>query len=82
MFLGFILASVGKLQSYLNQGCRLSPRQMSDESSEDDESVRLTNSFSKMSTLVPPKLNGFHSEKNGSVNGYSAESSSSSEQDK
>lgn len=32
-FLGLILASVGKLQSYLNHGCRLSPRQLSDESS-------------------------------------------------
>lgn len=32
-YLGLILASVGKLQSYLNHGCRLSPRQLSDESS-------------------------------------------------
>lgn len=32
-FLGLILASVGKLQSYLNHGCRLSPRQLSDVSS-------------------------------------------------
>lgn len=32
-FLGLILASVGKLRSYLNKGCRLSPREMSDNSS-------------------------------------------------
>lgn len=32
-FLGLILASVGKLQNYLNKGCRLSPREMSDISS-------------------------------------------------
>ena len=28
-FLGLILASVGKLESYLARGCKLSPRQMS-----------------------------------------------------
>lgn len=32
-FLGLILASVGKLKGYLNKGCRLSPREMSDNSS-------------------------------------------------
>lgn len=32
-FLGLIFASVGKLQSYINRGCRLSPREMSDISS-------------------------------------------------
>lgn len=32
-FMGLILASVGKLKSYLNKGCRLSPREMSDNSS-------------------------------------------------
>lgn len=32
-FLGFILASVNKLQNYLNHGCRFSPRQLTDESS-------------------------------------------------
>lgn len=32
-FMGLILASVGKLQSYINHGCRLSPREMSDISS-------------------------------------------------
>lgn len=32
-FLGLILASVDKLKSYLNKGCRLSPRELSDNSS-------------------------------------------------
>jgi CTP synthase len=32
-FLGLVLASVGKLKSYLDHGCRFSPRQTSDESS-------------------------------------------------
>lgn len=32
-FVGLILASIGKLKSYLNKGCRLSPREMSDNSS-------------------------------------------------
>lgn len=29
-FMGLILVSVGKLKNYLNKGCRLSPREMSD----------------------------------------------------
>lgn len=32
-FLGLILASVGKLKSYLSRGCRLSPAQLSDNDS-------------------------------------------------
>lgn len=32
-FMGLILASIGKLRSYLNKGCRLSPREMSENSS-------------------------------------------------
>lgn len=32
-FVGLILASVGKLSSYLNNGCKLSPRVLSDNSS-------------------------------------------------
>lgn len=36
-FLGLILASTGKLKSYLEKGCRLTPSQLSDE--ESDESV-------------------------------------------
>ncbi|XP_069676513.1 CTP synthase isoform X2 [Periplaneta americana] len=36
-FLGLILSSVGKLPSYLARGCRLSPRQLSDDDSDDDD---------------------------------------------
>lgn len=82
-FMGLILASVGKLQTYLVQGCRLSPRQLSDESSEDDENHRfLVNSFKSSTTLVPPKLNGHHSEIASLTNGYGAESSSTDDQEK
>lgn len=83
-FMGFILASVGKLQNYLNQGCRLSPRQMSDESSEDEENLRFQKNFEKATTLAPPKLNGLPliyngNLTNGGTNGYSAESSGAEE---
>jgi CTP synthase len=90
-FMGLILASVGKLQSYLNQGCRLSPRQMSgtDESSEDDdETIRnLTHSMNKSTLLTPPKVNhhktnGFKGLNGHTRNGYSAESSSTEEAEK
>ncbi|XP_063701862.1 CTP synthase [Culicoides brevitarsis] len=37
-FLGLILASVGRLPSYLNQGCKFSPRHSSDDSASEDES--------------------------------------------
>ncbi|XP_008560929.3 CTP synthase [Microplitis demolitor] len=36
-FLGLILASVGKLKSYLARGCRLSPRNLSDNDLSDEE---------------------------------------------
>ena len=81
-FMGLIMASVGKLQSYLNQGCRLSPRQMSDESSEEEDVRYLTKTFSNSSSLAPPKTNGIHNGINGLINGYSAESSSTDEQEK
>ncbi|TMW53750.1 hypothetical protein DOY81_001155 [Sarcophaga bullata] len=38
-FLGLILASVGRLPSYIARGCRLSPRQLSDVSSDEEEYV-------------------------------------------
>ncbi|XP_012268722.2 CTP synthase [Athalia rosae] len=38
-FLGLILASVGKLQAYLARGCRLSPRQLSDNDSDEDDQL-------------------------------------------
>nr|CAD7612754.1 unnamed protein product [Timema genevievae] len=40
-FLGFILASCNKLQSYLHRGCRLSPRELSDDDSDDDSVLPL-----------------------------------------
>jgi CTP synthase len=84
-FLGLILASIGKLQTYLNQGCRLSPRQLSDESSDDEETMRmLSNCLKKSTLLAPPKINGIS---NGYSNGstgesYSAGSSSTDELEK
>ncbi|KRF99181.1 uncharacterized protein Dwil_GK17769, isoform B [Drosophila willistoni] len=38
-FLGLILASVGKLNTYIQRGCRLSPRQLSDASSDEEDTV-------------------------------------------
>ncbi|NP_001135804.1 CTP synthase [Nasonia vitripennis] len=38
-FLGLILASVGKLKSYLAKGCRLSPSQLSDNDSDEGSAV-------------------------------------------
>lgn len=38
-FLGLILASVGKLNSYIQRGCRLSPRNLSDVSSDEEETL-------------------------------------------
>lgn len=83
-FMGLILASVGKLNNYLNQGCRLSPRQLScDESSDEDETVRNLTNAVKTKLLTPPRINGHHKivngtngHVNGHSNGYSAESSS------
>lgn len=71
-FMGLILASIGKLQMYLNQGCRLSPRQLSDESSDDDETLNaLTTSLKKSALLLSPsKLNG-HAKLNGLPNSNS-----------
>ena len=40
-YLGLILASTGKLQAYLNRGCRLSPQtSMTDDEDEDEELVK------------------------------------------
>lgn len=37
LFLGLILASLGKLKSYMSKGCRLSPRNQSDVSSDEED---------------------------------------------
>lgn len=50
-FLGLVLASLGRLPNYIARGCRLSPRQMSDASSDEDEQAVAA----KMNNL---KLNG------------------------
>ncbi|XP_075164679.1 CTP synthase isoform X3 [Haematobia irritans] len=50
-FLGLILASVGRLPSYIARGCRLSPRQQSDASSDEDD-------FNLQAKLNSLKLNG------------------------
>ncbi|KAH8405260.1 hypothetical protein KR222_000693, partial [Zaprionus bogoriensis] len=51
-FLGLILASEGRLQSYIDRGCRLSPRQLSDASSDEDETLngvsRVTSTFAAL----------------------------------
>ncbi|XP_032597557.1 CTP synthase isoform X1 [Drosophila grimshawi] len=63
-FLGLILASVGKLESYIERGCNLTPRQMSDASSEEDETVQsMTNGFKALKTQKidnqsKPAING------------------------
>lgn len=84
-FMGFILASVGKLQNYINHGCRLSPRNLSDESSDDEElmkRLRGTNLSTPQNRIVPPlngRVNGFT---NGINSDFSAGSSSQDENDK
>lgn len=78
-FLGLILASVGKLQHYINVGCRLSPRNASDASSDDEESItKLANSMMKKTSLTVPHLNGHANGLNGYSNGSSASAESSS----
>lgn len=73
-FMGLILASVGKLQNYLNHGCRLSPRQLSDESS-DDETVNARNKVLQPPTHLINEMNG-HT--NGLLNGNLSHSASQS----
>ncbi|XP_014277610.1 CTP synthase 2 [Halyomorpha halys] len=48
-FLGLILASSGKLNNYLHRGCRLSPRDLSDEDLSDGEIVDLADSTGHLS---------------------------------
>lgn len=78
-FMGFILASVNKLQTFINHGCRLSPRNLSDESSDDEELMKRL----KGTTLNPPQT--FNGQQNGFANGNGVSSDSccsSSENDK
>ncbi|XP_033221884.1 CTP synthase-like isoform X2 [Belonocnema kinseyi] len=56
-FLGLILASVGKLKSYLSSGCRFSPAQLSDNDFDDDYPVESTNSLKVVSSTKPTNSN-------------------------
>ncbi|KAL4705963.1 hypothetical protein ACJJTC_019318 [Scirpophaga incertulas] len=58
-FLGLILASLSKLKSYLSKGCRFSPRNQSDVSSDEEEDLCLSDENDK--TVV----------ENGNINGVS-----------
>jgi CTP synthase len=83
-FMGFILASVGKLQNYLNHGCRMSPKNVSDEelSSDEEEMMRRlrTTQLNVAAAKDTLKVNGFA---NGSYSsGSGAGSSSQDEMDK
>lgn len=78
-FLGLILASVGRLPSYLNQGCKLSPRHSSDDSaSEDEDRMRLL--MPKMETLTI-NGNGYLHEINGIVDRSSSSALSANSSD-
>ncbi|EDW70325.2 CTP synthase isoform X4 [Drosophila virilis] len=57
-FLGLILASEGRLKSYIDRGCRLSPRQLSDASSDEDEILNGKSSPCKEIQSQPKLVNG------------------------
>lgn len=72
-FLGLILASVGKLESFLNHGCRFSPREFSDASSEDeDECLKRLSLYPKVTSEVPSKYEKLNGSQNGLTNGHAA----------
>ncbi|XP_030385669.1 CTP synthase isoform X4 [Scaptodrosophila lebanonensis] len=83
-FLGLILASVCRLDQYIMRGCRLSPRQLSDASSEEEDNVAgLTRSFraqkicssSNSSSSGSQQLLPINGHKNGTANGGSTSAS-------
>lgn len=85
-FLGLILAAEGRLQSYIDRGCRLSPRQLSDASSDEDETVnglpRITNNFETLK--IQDAAQDKNNEENSSIvnrhgHGWAAGSESTSE---
>ncbi|XP_055388258.1 CTP synthase-like isoform X2 [Condylostylus longicornis] len=55
-FLGLILASVGKLNNFIQRGCRLSPKQMSDASSDEDECLVKTSKIKKNGAVTSNNL--------------------------
>ncbi|KAH8296473.1 hypothetical protein KR054_006629 [Drosophila jambulina] len=72
-FLGLILASVDRLTQYIQRGCRLSPRQLSDASSDEEESVAgLAGATKSLRSLKLPST-----PKNGLSNGCNGSSSTS-----
>lgn len=53
-FLGLVLASAGKLNSYLARGCRLSPRDLTDnDSSDEDEQIDIVDSTGHLCVSSP-----------------------------
>lgn len=85
-FLGLILASVGKLKNYIQRGCRLSPRQQSDASSDEEETIMKSlniNSNSSKNLLSPANITLNEDSSNGhtsdvynvhDINGYASSS--------
>ncbi|XP_065345611.1 CTP synthase 1 [Cloeon dipterum] len=47
-FLGFILASVGKLNHFVAKGCRFTPKELSSDDSLSDDEMNVTSSFQKV----------------------------------
>lgn len=52
-YLGLVLASCGKLTSYINRGCRLSPRQLPSDVESSDEELHLAKQASGISLGLP-----------------------------
>lgn len=81
-FLGLILASVGRLSGYIARGCRLSPRQMSDASSDEEEvcgifkSIQLNDNKLAPSSAMAMKSHQ-HTLTNGSTEGACAKNGES-----
>lgn len=80
-FLGLILASKNKLKSYLSGGCKLSPRELSDNSSGLDfhfHSKELSDFFLFIDEgdLMPLKLLNGHTKMNGSLGSRNTSNSS------
>ncbi|KAH8369611.1 hypothetical protein KR093_000289 [Drosophila rubida] len=77
-FLGLILASQGRLQSYIDRGCRLSPRQVSDASSDEDDVLNgLSRLTKKLDTMKLPGTEEKPSQSGITTNGYNGSVSTS-----
>ncbi|KAL0832909.1 hypothetical protein ABMA28_001053 [Loxostege sticticalis] len=59
-FLGLILASLGKLKSYLSKGCRFSPRNQSDVSSDEEDDLCLSDENDKTVVENGKVVNGLN----------------------